>query len=160
MLLASCVLDIVREQQLYWLLMRWSSCASPGTWYEYTNACCAAGMLVEAAVTDDVQLYERALAAGADPAQAFSNGSSAFMIAAANGSINVLRLIYERAPQLLNAHAGAHAGASLITLAWPLRLAIAHQEVLLQLLDWGAVCCSFKQNEAQDESVYPEVGCE
>lgn len=108
---------------------------------------------MEAAVTDDVQLYEQALEAGADPAQALSNGSSAFMVAAANGSINVLRLIYERAPQLLNAYSGVD-----ISLAWPLMLAITHQEVLLQLLDWGAVCCSFEQNQAQDESQYPVVG--
>jgi hypothetical protein len=110
-------------------------------------------MLVHAAVTDNVQLYEKALAAGADPAEPFSNGSNAFLVAAANGSINVLRLIYERTPKLLNVSAGTGP-----TLAWPLFMGLMHQEVLEQLLDWGAVCCSYKQNQAQDESQYPVVG--
>jgi hypothetical protein len=113
---------------------------APGQSHPCLGLAPAAGMLLEAAARDDLQLLEQALLLGADPEQGFQGAGSAFMVAAASGSIGVLRRLHQLAPQLLNRGDDEQQPG-----AWPLQLAVAGREaaVVAQLLDWGAACGSF-----------------
>jgi hypothetical protein len=111
-------------------------------------------MLVEAAARDDLQLLEQALQQGADPQQGFQGAGSAFMVAAASGSLGVLRRLHQLAPQLLNRGNDEQQPES-----WPLQLATVSMQaaVVAQLLEWGAACGSFPAT-LEGEQELPEVG--
>jgi hypothetical protein len=116
-----------------------------------------AGRLLHAAATDDTQLLQQALEEGADPGEPVHHVHNVFMVAAGCGSLRVLRALYTvMPPGVLNDISGEDQDYK----QWPLYLAVRerHPEVVAQLLDWGAVCCCYVQNQAEDESKYHAVG--
>ncbi len=115
-----------------------------------------AGRLLHAAVTDDTTLLQQSLDEGADPAQPVQHVYNMFMLAARCGSLAVLRKLYEVMPPRVLDEADLEQDYHTV---WPLPLAVNSgvPGVVAQLLDWGAVCCSYKLREGQDESRLPWV---